>query len=116
MNDYSRTLGDTVKRARVKLDMTQCEVAETANIDVRTVLNIENNRGNPKLQVLSALIQALNIDAREIFNPGMSRESEKLFRLRSLIDSCNDEEAATLIPCVESILYVMRNKSVTIIE
>lgn len=115
MNDYSRVLGDTIKRARAKLDMTQCEVAEAANVDVRTVLNIENNRGNPKLQVLSALIQALNIDAREIFNPRKQRESAELFRLRSLIDSCSDEEAATLIPCVESILSVMRSSSASTI-
>ena len=116
MNDYSHALGDTVKRARAKLDMTQGEVAEAANVDVRTVLNIENNRGNPKLRVLSALIKVLNIDAREIFNSEMRQESAELFRLRTLIDGCTDEEAAALIPCVESILSVMRNKSAIDIE
>ena len=42
MHDYSRPLGDAVKRARGKLDLTQNEVADLADIDVRTVLNIEN--------------------------------------------------------------------------
>lgn len=47
MNDCSYALGNAVKRARAKLALTQSEVAEKANMDVRTVLNIENNRGNP---------------------------------------------------------------------
>lgn len=59
MNNCSYALGDAVKRARAKLAMTQSEVAEKANMDVRIVLNIENNRGNPKLKVLSALIHTL---------------------------------------------------------
>ena len=116
MNECSYTLGDAVRKARAKLDLTQGEVAEIANVDPRTVLNIENNRGNPKLEVLNSLIQALNIDAREIFNPGIQRESAELFRLRALVDGCTDEEAAALIPCIESILSVMRNKSAINIE
>ena len=116
MNECSYTLGNAVRKARAKLDLTQGEVAEIANVDPRTVLNIENNRGNPKLEVLNSLIQALNIDAREIFNPGIQRESAELFKLRSLIDSCSDEEAAILIPCIESMLSVMRNKSAMTIE
>ena len=42
MYEYSRPLGDAVKRARGKLDLTQNEVANAADVDVRTVLNIEN--------------------------------------------------------------------------
>lgn len=52
MQVYSKPLGDAVKRARGELDLTQSQVAEAANIDVRTVLNIENYKGNPKMEVL----------------------------------------------------------------
>ena len=60
MHEYSRPLGDAVKRARGKLDLTQNEVADIADIDVRTVLNIENYKGNPKMEVLYPLVRALN--------------------------------------------------------
>ena len=46
MPEYSRPLGDALKRASGKLDLTQHEVASAANIDVRTVLNIENYKGS----------------------------------------------------------------------
>lgn len=48
MHEYSRPLGDAIKRARGKLGLTQSEVADKADIDVRTVLNIENYKGDRK--------------------------------------------------------------------
>ena len=73
MHEYSHPLGDAVKRARGKSGLTQKEVADMADVDVRTVLNIENYKGNPKMEVLYPLVRALKIDAREIFNPEIRR-------------------------------------------
>lgn len=84
MQEYSRPLGDVIKRARGKLGLTQNEVADAADIDVRTVLNIENYKGNPKMEVLYPLVRVLKIDAREIFNPEIRRESPALRQLRLL--------------------------------
>ena len=109
MSDYAYTLGDAVKRARGKSGLTQSEVADAANIDVRTVLNIENYKGNPKMEVLYPLIRALKIDAREIFNPEMQRETPALRQLRLLIEDCSEDEAAFIIPIFNSVLSVLMN-------
>ena len=116
MHNYSRSLGDAVKRARGKLDLTQSEVADLADIDVRTVLNIENYKGNPKMEVLYPLIRALKIDAREIFNPEIRRESPALRQLRVLIEECSEEEAAAIIPVFQSVLTALRDKNALPIE
>ena len=116
MHDYSRPLGDAVKRARGKLDLTQNEVADLADIDVRTVLNIENYKGNPKMEVLYPLVRALKIDAREIFNPEIRRESPALRQLRVLIEECSEEEAASIIPVFQSVLTALRDKNALPIE
>ena len=116
MPEYSRPLGDAVKRARGKLDLTQNEVADAADIDVRTVLNIENYKGNPKMEVLYPLVRVLKIDAREIFNPEMQRESPALRQLRLLIEECSEEEAAAIIPVFQSVLTALRDKNATPIE
>ena len=42
MPEYSKNLGDAVRKARSKTTLTQAQVAEKADIDNRTVLNIEN--------------------------------------------------------------------------
>ena len=116
MLDYSHPLGDAVKRARGELGLTQREVADKVDIDVRTVLNIENYKGNPKLIVLFPLIRALKIDAREVFNPEMQRESPSLRQLRLLIEECSEEDAATLIPVIESVLKALHEKDGTQIQ
>ena len=116
MQEYSRSLGDVIKRARGKLGLTQNEVADAADIDVRTVLNIENYKGNPKMEVLYPLVRALKIDAREIFNPEMRRETPALRQLRLLIEECSEEEAAAIIPVFQAVLTALRDQNATLIE
>ena len=116
MHEYSRPLGDAIKRARGKLGLTQSEVADKADIDVRTVLNIENYKGNPKMEVLYPLVRALEIDAREIFNPEMQREAVALRQLRLLIAECSEEEAAAIIPIFKYVLTALRDQSATPIK
>lgn len=116
MPDYFNTLGDAVRRARMKLDLTQSEVAESIDVDVRTVLNIENSKGNPKMEVLYPLVRVLKIDAKEIFYPEMQRESPSISQLRLLIEDCSEEEAATMIPVLKSVLAALRDKNAITIE
>lgn len=116
MKEYSRVLGDAVKRARGTAGLTQREVADRMNKDVRTVLNIENYKGNPKLEVLYPLVRALNIDPREVFYPNMQQDSPPLRKLRLLVDDCSEEEAAALIPVLQSVLRAIRSKGGTDIK
>lgn len=116
MQEFSYPLGDAVKKARGDLGLTQSQVAEKSGIDARTVMNIENYKGNPKMEVLFPLVRALKIDSREIFNPEMKRESPAIRQLRFMIEECNEQEAAALIHIVESVLSVLRSKEAAKIE
>ena len=116
MPEYSRILGDVVKVARGKSGLTQAEVAVAIHRDTRTVLNIENYKGNPKMEVLFPLVRALRIDAREIFNPEMQRESPAIRQLRLLIEECSESEAAAIIPVFEAVLNALRDQNATPIE
>ena len=69
MAEYSRILGDTVKRARLSLKLTQKRVAEQINVDERTIMNIEKGTSTPPLDVLYPLFQVLKIDSREFLTP-----------------------------------------------
>lgn len=110
MPEYSRPLGDSVKRARGKLGLTQNEVADLIDIDVRTLLNIENYKGNPKMEVLFPLVRALKIDSREIFNPEMQRDLPALNHLRLLVEDCSEKEAETIIPIFSAVLSALRSQ------
>jgi len=116
MQEFSRPLGDAVKRARGELDLTQAQVASKIDKDTRTVMNIENYKGNPKMEVLFPLVRALKIDPREIFDPEMQRESPAIRQLRFLIEDCSEREAAALIPVINSVLTALRTSTAIQIE
>lgn len=109
--DFVYVLGDTVKRARKRLGFTQQEAAEVCSVDSRTILNIENHRGNPKMEVRFPLVRGLQIDSREIFYPESEQESPTISQLRILIETCTEQEAAALIPVVKSFLGAIRSKN-----
>lgn len=73
MSEYAEILGDVVKAKRLELNLTQSEVAEKVDVDVRTILNIENHKGNSKWEVLYPLIRALKIDATMLFTQSSIR-------------------------------------------
>jgi DNA-binding XRE family transcriptional regulator len=116
MLDYVCSLGDAVKSARIELGLTQNEVADKIDVDVRTVLNIENYKGNPKMEVLFPLIRALKIDPREIFYPELQKENPAIRQLRLTVEECNEQEASALNSVFKSVLSVLRAKTTTKIE
>ena len=112
MPEYSRPLGDAVRQARIRLKLTQNEVADSIDVDSRTVLNVENYKGNPKMEVLYQLVRVL----REIFSPEILRDSPSLHQLRILIDSCREQDAVALIPMVWAVLSALhRDDAIEII-
>ena len=68
------------------------------------------------MKTLFPLIRLLKIDAREIFNPEMQRESPAIRQIRFLIEECSEQEAAALIPVIQSVLSTLRAKEASKIE
>lgn len=110
MRDFSKILGDAAREARNGLGWTQSRVAEESNIDVRTVVNIENYKANPKLEVLWPFVRVLRMDANEIFYPELQHRSPATTQLRYLLECCSKQEAATLIPVIEAVLEALRSE------
>ena len=65
------------------------------------------------MEVRYSLIRSLKIDAREIFYPEMQRESPALRQLRLLVEDCSEEEAAAIIPVLQSVVAALRDKNAT---
>ena len=108
MLKYSQRLAEAVKKARLELGLTQEEVANKCDTDVRTIINMEMGRGNPKLKTLFKVVRALKIDARELFDDDPQSDSPSVRRVCLLINECSEEEAATLFPVIEAVLNALR--------
>lgn len=84
MLKYSQPLAEAVKKARSELGLTQEEVADKCDTDVRTIINMEMGRGNPKPKPLFRVVRALKIDARELFDDDLQNSIPSPFPISSL--------------------------------
>lgn len=111
MLNFSDVLADAVKLARERLHLTQQQAADRVGIYKKTLLNIENRRGNPKLDTIAALIRGLEINPMEIFYPESSQDSGAYSQLRMLISQCSEKEAERMMTVIPGILTLIRDQN-----
>lgn len=116
MQDYSRPLGNTVRKARIDCGYTQKQLADKLDVDERTISSIEKYQANTTMEILYPLIRELKIDAREIFSPELGRESKSHYQLRLLLDGCSEEEASILLSVCDTVLSAIRSREAIRIE
>lgn len=110
MPEYAKPLGDTIRQARVSHGFSQRGLAEQLAIDSRTILNIENYNGNPKMTILYPLVRELGIDPWDIFYPELKQDESAFRQIQILLKECSDDDIAALIPVVEAALNIVKAK------
>ena len=75
-----------------------------------TILNIENDRGNPKFEVLCQIIAYLHIPADQIFHPDAATDGLKKQKLLLMLQECNEQEAAEILPAIEYLLALIHKR------
>ena len=108
--DYVKTLGTVIRKAREEQGLSQASLAEKLGIDVRTIINIENFRGNPKFEVLYPLITTLRIPADRIFYPGSDAIGDAKQQLFWELHNCSESEARAILPAVRYITELLRGQ------
>lgn len=111
MHDYVKTLGTVIRKAREEQGLSQASLAEKLGIDVRTIINIENFRGNPKFEVLYPLVTTLRIPADRIFYPGSETSGDDKEQLLWELNGCSNSEARVLLPAVRYMMDLIRSKA-----
>ena len=59
-------IGKNLRRVREEKLMTQQEVATAADLNLSTVMRIENDRVEPRFSTIRKLAKALDVNAREL--------------------------------------------------
>ena len=57
-------LGETIKKRRKELSITQPHLAELAQISTNTLYKLERGQGNPSLEVLNKLTEVLGLELK----------------------------------------------------
>jgi y4mF family transcriptional regulator len=57
-------LGKIIQERRNELSLNQQDLAEMANVTTKTIYAIENNKGNPTMEVLKKVLNVLGLEIR----------------------------------------------------
>jgi len=66
MEDYSKKLGENLKRIRTGKGVTQIEIAKKLAVNRSFVSNIENGKTNPTLSTITNLANVLGVPVNEL--------------------------------------------------
>ena len=76
MNQLISVLGNAVHTARENRHLSQEALAERIGVCKRTIIDIENNTGNPKFEISYMLVRELNLQLYQIFYPKATENLE----------------------------------------
>ena len=96
MHTEHETLGDIIKSARQKADITIEELANRVNITERYLYRIENEGKKPSFDVLRKLVRELSILPESIFYPEKLVEDSEVENLLRMMYSCDERSMAII--------------------
>ena len=107
MQEAKLNLGKVVRIARKRKRITQDYLAEKVGVQPRTILEIENGRGNPRFENLFVMVRLLDIAPNDIFNYdcGLTQDTEQLFQELS---SFSEEEQRMAVAAARAVLQQIR--------
>ena len=95
--DDLTALGQKMREARKKKDLTQQELADLSHVSVKQIANIEKGKMSPSYLILRALAKILHVSLDTLINPDISLEDEGVNQMKILYSSCPSEMRDTLL-------------------
>ena len=95
--DDLTALGQKMREARKKKDLTQQELADLSHVSVKQIASIEKGQINPSYLILKALAKVLPLSLDTLINPDVSPEDEGANQMKMLYCSCPSEMRETLL-------------------
>lgn len=97
-------LGEMFKKARLKLKLTQEEVAELIDCHPQYYKNLENGKGMPSIQLFCTIVRTLKISADDYVYPNHNKENPVYQELLHLSGQCNDYQLSVLLATANALL------------
>ena len=95
--DDLTALGQKMREARKKKDLTQQELADLSHVSIKQIAKIEKGKINPSYLILKALAKVLLISLDSLINPDISPEDEGANQMKILYCNCPSEMRETLL-------------------
>ena len=90
MQKQHETLGEIIKNARTKADITVEALAAKVGVSERFIYRIENEGKKPSYEILYKLIRELSILPDQIFFPEKQIEDSEMENLARMLYNCDE--------------------------
>ena len=104
MHKEPETLGEILKTARMRADITMETLAERVDITERYLYRMENEGKKPSFDVLYKLIRELAIPADSIFYPEKPSKDSEIENLVRMLYGCNERSMEIIKATVKATL------------
>ena len=112
MNQKGKALGSLVRETRRNRHLSQEALAERVGVCKRTIIDIENNTGNPKFEVLYMLVRELDLPLYRVFYPELSEDLEIRNVFMKEVSGCSDYEMKVILAVVKSLRCTLKRETV----
>ena len=112
MNQWVSALARTVRETRKEKHLSQEALAERIGVCKRTIIDIENNTGNPKFEVLCKLVKELDLPVHKVFYPETTESLALQNILIEEIKSCSETEMNVILYVLKGVRHALREENV----
>ena len=103
-------LGNVVKQARQKADMTIESLAKLVGVTDRYIYRIENEGKKPSFEVLHRIIQVLHIDPDLIFYPRKPTKDSEIEDLLRMLYNCDERSLEVVKATAKALIGTAQEK------
>lgn len=93
-----------LKNARTAKKLTQAELAETLDISLPYLKDLERSRNNPSYKTFERIIRYFNLSADAIIYSDAEQSGETCQKLVQLLPRCNKRQLSILLAVAEALL------------
>lgn len=104
MHNHPETIGDIIKSARKKAEMTVEKLAEKVDRSERYIYQIENDGQIPSFDVLYKIVRVLSIPPELIFYPERPFENSEVGNLVRMLYNCTARDIEIVKATVKALI------------
>ena len=103
------SVGRRIRQNRIRLNITQEQLAEMVNVSVPHISRIENGSSQPSLQVLVDICNALKITIDDLLQDSLNAtKCIQMNLLNELLSKCSSNEINMIYQVSETIIRALR--------
>lgn len=104
------TFGEIIKRERLAQKLTQEEVAERIGCHPQYYKNLENDKGNPSIQLFCTIMRTLNISADSYVFPDRHPDNPLYDKIIHLLKLCDPDQLSVILATAEALIKLSSKK------